>query len=46
MSVRQILKSRRARPLVPDERKAKAVDAAVEGPVSPDFPASIVLQTA
>ncbi|HEY8566138.1 MAG TPA: glucosamine-6-phosphate deaminase [Beijerinckiaceae bacterium] len=44
MSVRQILKSRRVILSVPDARKAAAVRAAVEGPVSPDHPAS-VLQT-
>lgn len=42
MSVRQIMKSRRLILAVPDERKARAVAAAVEGPVSPEFPASIV----
>ncbi len=44
MSVRQILKSRRIFCMVPDERKAAAVQAAVEGPVTPTVPASI-LQT-
>lgn len=44
MSVRQILKSRHIFCMVPDERKAVAVQAAIEGPVTPDVPASI-LQT-
>ena len=44
MSVRQILKSKEIIAVVPDARKAKAVKACVEGPVSPAAPASI-LQT-
>jgi len=44
MSVRQILRSRRILCSVPDERKAQAVAASLEGPVTPDAPASI-LQT-
>lgn len=44
MSVRQILKSRRIFCMVPDARKAAAVQAALEGPVTPQVPASI-LQT-
>jgi len=44
MSVRQILKSRHIFCMVPDERKSAAVQAALEGPVTPDVPASI-LQT-
>lgn len=44
MSVRQILKSREIFCMVPDARKAAAVQASVEGPVTPDVPASI-LQT-
>ncbi len=44
MSVRQILKSEEIIAVVPDARKAKAVKASVEGPVSPMAPASI-LQT-
>jgi glucosamine-6-phosphate deaminase len=44
MSVRQILKSREIVAVVPDARKANAVKACVEGPVSPMAPASI-LQT-
>jgi glucosamine-6-phosphate deaminase len=44
MSVRQILASRRLLCIVPDERKAIAVKNTVNGPVTPDVPASI-LQT-
>lgn len=44
MSVRQILKSDEIIAVVPDARKADAVKACVEGPVSPTAPASI-LQT-
>jgi glucosamine-6-phosphate deaminase len=44
MSVRQILAAREIVCIVPDERKARAVQAAVEGAVSPMVPASI-LQT-
>src|SRR5687767_6644440 len=44
MSVRQILKAREIICVVPDARKAPAVRACVEGPVSPAAPASI-LQT-
>jgi glucosamine-6-phosphate deaminase len=44
MSVKQILKSREIIAVVPDKRKAQAVKACIEGPVSPDAPASI-LQT-
>jgi glucosamine-6-phosphate deaminase len=44
MSCRQILASRRILCIVPDARKAEAVRAAVEGPVTPHVPASI-LQT-
>ncbi len=44
MSVRQILEARRILCIVPDERKAEAVRATVEGPVTPAVPASI-LQT-
>jgi glucosamine-6-phosphate deaminase len=44
MSVRQILKSKEIITIVPDARKANAVKACVEGPVSPMAPASI-LQT-
>ena len=44
MSVNQILAARRILCIVPDRRKAEAVRGAVEGPVSPLVPASI-LQT-
>ena len=44
MSVHQILQSRRILCIVPDRRKAEAVRASVEGPVTPQVPASI-LQT-
>lgn len=44
MSIQQILKSQTIICTVPDERKAEAVRKAVEGPVTPDIPASI-LQT-
>lgn len=44
MSVRQILKARRILCIVPDERKAAAVQSSVEGPVERRVPAS-VLQT-
>lgn len=44
MSVRQILKTSEIIAVVPDARKAAAVKACVEGPVSPMAPASI-LQT-
>jgi glucosamine-6-phosphate deaminase len=42
MSVRQILKSNEIVCSVPDERKAEAVRGAVEGPVTPDCPASVL----
>lgn len=42
MSIRQILKSRLIVLSVPDRRKAEAVRAAVEGPVDPAYPASIL----
>lgn len=44
MSIRQILKARKILCIVPDLRKAQAVRACLEGPVSPSAPASI-LQT-
>jgi glucosamine-6-phosphate deaminase len=44
MSVRQILKAGRIICTVPDTRKSQAVKATVEGPVTPEVPASI-LQT-
>jgi glucosamine-6-phosphate deaminase len=46
MSIRQILKSKVIVCSVPDERKAKAVRCAVEGPVTPACPASILQQHA
>jgi len=42
MSVRQILKSREIICIVPDARKARAVEACVQGDVSPMAPASIL----
>ena len=42
MSVRQILKSREIICLVPEGRKAHAVRACLEGPISPLAPASIL----
>ena len=42
MSIRQIMKSRLIVLSVPDRRKAEAVRAAVEGPVDPAWPASIL----
>ncbi|MFW5744900.1 MAG: glucosamine-6-phosphate deaminase [Spirochaetota bacterium] len=42
MSCREILRSRRIVCTVPDERKADAVACAVEGPVTPTCPASIL----
>lgn len=42
MSVKQILKSRKIICTVPDLRKAKAVQTSVEGPVTPNAPASIL----
>jgi glucosamine-6-phosphate deaminase len=44
MSIQQILKSREIVCSVPDERKAVAVAASLEGPVTPDVPASILQQ--
>ena len=44
MSVQQIMKSRTIICTVPDARKAEAVRNAIQGPVTPDVPASI-LQT-
>ncbi len=44
MSVRQIMKSRSIICTVPDRRKAEALRAAVEGPVTPQLPASILQQ--
>ena len=42
MSIRQILKAREIIAVVPDARKAPAVRACLEGPVSPMAPASIL----
>jgi glucosamine-6-phosphate deaminase len=42
MSVRRMLASRTIICSVPDRRKAEAVVAAVEGPITPDVPASIL----
>jgi glucosamine-6-phosphate deaminase len=42
MSCRQILKSRSIVCTVPDRRKAQAMQLAVEGPLTPDVPASIL----
>jgi len=42
MGIRQILKSNRLVVTVPDERKAEAVRNALEGPVTPQCPASIL----
>jgi glucosamine-6-phosphate deaminase len=42
MSVRQLLKSESILCIVPDTRKAAAVKAAVEGPITPHVPASIL----
>ena len=44
MSIRQIMKSRVILVSVPDERKARAVAAALEGPVSDTVPASVLQQ--
>jgi glucosamine-6-phosphate deaminase len=46
MSIRQILKAGEILCVVPDDRKAKAVAACLEGPVSPHHPASILQQHA
>ena len=42
MSVRQIMKSDAIVCTVPDERKAEAVKNAIQGPVTPEVPASIL----
>jgi glucosamine-6-phosphate deaminase len=42
MSIKQIMKAAKIYCSVPDERKAKAVQATIEGPISPDVPASIL----
>ena len=46
MSIRQIVRSAAIICSVPDRRKAEAVRAAVEGPVTPDVPASILQEHA
>jgi glucosamine-6-phosphate deaminase len=46
MSIRRIVRSRAIICTVPDERKAKAVKAAVEGPVTPECPSSILQEHA
>ena len=42
MSVRQILKARQIIVVAPEQRKAQAVEAALEGPITPMMPASIL----
>jgi glucosamine-6-phosphate deaminase len=42
MSIQQMLKARELLVVVPDERKAAAVKAALEGPLTPLVPASIL----
>jgi glucosamine-6-phosphate deaminase len=44
MSPRQILKARELIVVVPDQRKAQAVKACLEGEISPQVPASILRQ--
>ncbi|MCB0841181.1 MAG: glucosamine-6-phosphate deaminase [Bacteroidetes bacterium] len=44
MSIQHILKSQHLIVSVPDRRKAQAVQGAVNGPISPDCPASILRQ--
>lgn len=44
MSVQQIMKAKKIYCSVPDERKAAAVASTLEGPVTPDVPASILRQ--
>ncbi|MEN6423797.1 MAG: glucosamine-6-phosphate deaminase [Phycisphaerales bacterium] len=44
MSIRQILKSKQLVVTVPDMRKARAVKTAMEGPLTPECPASILQQ--
>jgi len=46
MSVRQILKAREILCVVPDARKAVPVKAALEGPITPDLPASVLREHA
>jgi glucosamine-6-phosphate deaminase len=42
MSIRQIMKSKEIVCVVPDARKADAVKATMERPISPEVPASIL----
>lgn len=42
MSIRQMMRAERLILSIPDERKAEAVRDALEGPVTPDHPASII----
>ena len=42
MSCRQILQARRILAVVPDARKAAAVKGTLEGPITPEVPASIL----
>jgi glucosamine-6-phosphate deaminase len=42
MSIRQIFRSRQLVVTVPDTRKAEAVKNALEGPVTPQCPASVL----
>jgi glucosamine-6-phosphate deaminase len=42
MSIRQIMRSRAIVCSVPDQRKAKAISSAMEGPITPACPASIL----
>lgn len=42
MSIRQIMKAKNILCIVPEARKAKAVARALEGPISPECPASIL----
>ena len=44
MSIRQIMKSRTIVCMIPDERKAAAVQKALEGTITPEVPASILQQ--
>jgi glucosamine-6-phosphate deaminase len=46
MSVRQILKSAEIICVVPDARKAAPVKAALEGPITPEVPASVLREHA
>lgn len=42
MSIRQVLQAREILAIVPGRQKANAVKAAIEGPISPEVPASIL----